>query len=135
VTSGPIHQTYSDRLLVCGDSAGQVFAGIGEGIYFALRAGQLAGRTAVKAVENNAFNSETLKEYEMVWKDSFGLQMVAGFRFATSLFFLMRHHLTRQALKSIKAEEIIDTWFNGKVSLRFGLPYYFLKLIGCSPKR
>ena len=40
VTNGPIHRTYSDHLLVCGDSAGQTFAGIGEGIYFSLKAGQ-----------------------------------------------------------------------------------------------
>ena len=135
VTNGPIYQTYSDGLLVCGDSAGQVFAGIGEGIYFALKAGQLAGRTAVKAVENNAFHSESLKEYEMNWKKSFGRQMDAGVRFATSLFFLMRNHLTRNALKTIKAEEIVDTWFSGKVSLRFSLLYYFLKCVGCSAKR
>ena len=135
VTSGPIHQTYSDGLLVCGDSAGQVFAGIGEGIYFSLRAGQLAGRTAIKAVENNTFNAELLKEYETNWRQSFGRQMDAGVMFATSLFFLMRHHLTRHALESIKAEEIGDTWFNGTVSFRFLLLYCFLKCIGCSPKR
>jgi len=135
VTSGPIHQTYSDGLLVCGDSAGQVFAGIGEGIYFSLKAGQLAGRTAIKAVENNTFNAELLKEYETNWRQSFGRQMGAGVMFATSLFFLMRHHLTRHALESINAEEIGDTWFNGRVSFRFRLLYYFLKLIGSSPKR
>lgn len=52
VTNGPIYRTYSDRLLICGDAAGQVFAGIGEGIYFSLKAGQIAGQTATKAIES-----------------------------------------------------------------------------------
>jgi digeranylgeranylglycerophospholipid reductase len=135
VTNGPIHQTYSDRMLVCGNSAGHVFAGIGEGIYFSLKAGQLAGRTAIRAVASNSYNSELLKEYEMDWKKSFGRQMHAGLMFATCLFSLMRNHLTRHALRIIKEEEIVDTWFNGKISFRLSLLSSFLKLIGCSPKR
>lgn len=135
VTSGPIRHTYSDRLLVCGDSAGQVFAGIGEGIYFSLKAGQLAGQTTVRAIEKDKFKSEFLKEYEMNWLESFGRQMDAGYIFAANLFFLMRHHLTRNTLKIIKPEEIVDIWFNGNVSFRLKLFYSFLKFIGSSPKR
>jgi digeranylgeranylglycerophospholipid reductase len=135
VTSGPLNQTYSDRFLVCGDSAGQVFAGIGEGIYFALKAGQLAGQTAINAIQNETFSSDFLKEYETNWKQSFGRQMKAGVIFATVLFFLMRHHLTHNALKIIKPNEIHDIWINGNASLRIKGFYYFLKLLGGSPKR
>ncbi|MGD8761342.1 MAG: NAD(P)/FAD-dependent oxidoreductase [Desulfobacteraceae bacterium] len=134
-TNGPIHRTYSDRLLVCGDSAGQTFAAIGEGIYFSLKAGQLAGQTAIKAVKHDTFNSDLLKEYEMNWKKSFGSQMDAGVIFATYLFFLMRNHLTRYALKAVKTKEILDTWFNGSVSVKFSILYYFLKLFYSSPRR
>ena len=87
VTNGPIHRTYADRLLVCGDAAGQIYAGIGEGIYFSLKAGQLAGQTAIKALNNDTFNSDFLKEYEVHWKKLFRRQMDAGFVFATILFF------------------------------------------------
>jgi digeranylgeranylglycerophospholipid reductase len=135
VTNGPIHHTYSDRLLICGDSAGHVFAGIGEGIYFSLKAGQFAGQTAVSAIRKDKFKSELLKEYEMNWMAAFGRQMDAGCILATNLFFLMRHHLTRNTLKIIKPEEIVDIWFNGNVSFRLKFFYLFLKLIGCQPKR
>ena len=135
VTNGPIARTYADRLLVCGDSAGQVFAGIGEGIYFALKAGQVAGQTAVRAIENGAFQSEFLKEFEIQWKKSLGRHMHAGVIFATLLFFLMRNHLTSKSLAMIKPEEIYDIWINGVVSLRLRIFYSLLRLSGCAPKR
>jgi flavin-dependent dehydrogenase len=135
VTSGPIHRTHSDRLLICGDAAGQVFAGIGEGIYFSLKAGQLAGKTAAKAVENDAFDRKFLKEYEVHWKKSFGRQMDAGTVFATTLFFLMKHKLVLKMLEIITPEEILNIWFNGIVSLRFRLFYYLLRIFGYTPRR
>jgi len=135
VTDGPIRRTYCDRLLVCGDSAGHVFAGMGEGIYYALKAGQLAGQTTIKAVKNDAFKREFLKEYEINWKKSFGRQMQAGVVFTTFLFFLMRHHLAYRTLKVIKPKEILDIWFNGKVSFRLKIFYYLLRLMGCSTRR
>lgn len=135
VTSGPLNKTYSERLLVCGDSAGHVFAGIGEGIYFALKAGQLAGQTAINAIKNEMFSSTFLQEYETTWMKSFGRQMKGGVIFATVLFWLMRHHLTHRALKFIKPKEISDIWINGCVSLRIKVFYSILKSFGCSPTR
>jgi digeranylgeranylglycerophospholipid reductase len=135
VTNGPVKQTYSDRLLVCGDSAGQVFAGIGEGIYFSLKAGQLAGQTAIRAIKNDTFNGDFLREYEIRWKKSFGRHMNAGVIFASVLFFLMRHHLAHKALQIIKPEEIHDIWINGIVSPRIKILYFLLKPFGYSPKR
>jgi len=135
VTNGPVKKTYSNRLLVCGDSAGHVFAGIGEGIYFSLKAGQLAGQTAIRAIKKDTFNGDFLKDYEIKWKKSFGQQMNAGVIFATVLFFLMRHHLTHKALKIIKPKEIHNIWIDGIVSLRIKVFYSLLKLFGCSPKR
>lgn len=135
VTNGPIHRTYSDHLLVCGDSAGQTFAGIGEGIYFSLKAGQLAGKMATKAIDDNRFHQDYLRHYERDWKISFGHHLDAGVIFATILFFLMRHHLTHAALKIINPQEIYDIWINGRISIKLKLFYSFLKLFRCSPKR
>jgi digeranylgeranylglycerophospholipid reductase len=135
VTNGPIHRTYSDRFLICGDAAGQIFAGIGEGIYFSLKAGQLVGQTAIKAVKKETFNKKLLKEYEVHWKKSFGRQLDAGLVLTTILIFLMRHKLVLKALESIKPKEILNIWFNGMVSVRLKLFYYLLKMFGCKPKR
>jgi len=135
VTNGPIHRTYSNRLLVCGDAAGQVYPGIGEGISFSLKAGRLAGQTAINALKNNTFNREFLKAYEVHWKKDLGRQLDAGLIFATTLFFLMRHKLVIKALQIITPKEILNIWFNGVVSFRLKLFYYLLKMFGCKPKR
>lgn len=135
VTSGPIHKTYSDRLLVCGDSAGQTFAGIGEGIYFSLKAGRLAGKMAIKALKNNTFHRNYLKKYESDWKKSFGRHMDSGVLFAAVLFFLIRHRLIHKTLKIIRPQEIYDIWIKGCIPFRMKLFYYFLKPFGCSTKR
>jgi flavin-dependent dehydrogenase len=135
VTNGPIWRTYSDRLLVCGDTAGQVFAGIGEGIYFSLKAGRLAGQTTVKAVRKDSFNRDVLKDYEVNWKKAFGRQMQAGITFATILFFMMRHRQAQMMLNVIKPKEIVDIWFNGNPSFRLKTFYWLLKLFGCASRR
>lgn len=135
VTNGPINKTYCDHVLICGDSAGQVFAGIGEGIYFSLKAGQIAANTAIESIKYNNFTSKFLERYEIMWKKSFGRQMDAGAIFVTILFFLMRHNLTRNALKIIKPKEIHDVWIKGEVSFRIKLFHMLLRLLGFSPKR
>jgi flavin-dependent dehydrogenase len=135
VTNGWIHRTYANRLLVCGDAAGQVFAGIGEGIYFALKAGQLAGQTALKALEREIFDESILMQYEGHWKKSFGRQLDAGCILATILFFLMRRQWVLKLLKTVTPREIFDIWFNGAVSFRLSLLYYLLKMFGCKPIR
>jgi len=135
VTSGPLRRTYADRLLFCGDAAGHVFAGIGEGIYFALKAGQIAGRTAIKALKQRRLDSQFLQTYQAEWQTSLGRQMDSGVVFATVLFFLMRHHLTHKALKIINPNEIHDMWIEGHCSLRLKLVYFFLRSIACGPNR
>jgi digeranylgeranylglycerophospholipid reductase len=135
VTNGPIRRTYSDRLLICGDAAGQTFAGVGEGIYFSLKAGQLAGKVAIQAINNNNFQRGYLKNYEMAWKKSFGKQLNAGIIFTTVLFFLMKKNLAQSALKMIRSKDIYDIWVTGHVFLPIKLIYIILKMFGCSPKR
>ncbi len=73
-----------ERKVSGGDAAGQVFSGIGEGIYFSLKAGQLAGQTARKAIKDDKFDRKFLKEYEHLWKKSFGRQIDAGIVLATT---------------------------------------------------
>ncbi len=130
VTNGPIKKTYSDRMLVCGDAAGHVFGAIGEGIYFALKAGKIAGEIAKKATLSNNLSGKFLKRYEKEWKKAFGKIMHSGIVFATVLFFLMRHRLVGRALRIIKPQEIYDIWIKGKVSWRIKLLYLFVKAIG-----
>ncbi len=90
---------------------------------------------AIKAIKENSFHREYLKNYEVDWKKSFGRQMDAGVIFSTVLFFLMRYHLADDALKFVKPKELLGIWFNGNVSFRLKILYFCLKSIGYSSKR
>jgi geranylgeranyl reductase family protein len=61
---GPLSPSYAAGVIVAGDSAGQVGAVWGEGIYFAIRAGIAAGETAVQAIQEDDVSSQFLSEYE-----------------------------------------------------------------------
>jgi digeranylgeranylglycerophospholipid reductase len=77
---GPLSPSYSDGVMLAGDSAAQVGAIWGEGIYFATRAGIAAGETAVEATKNNDMSSQFLKKYEERWKQEIGANLEAQAR-------------------------------------------------------
>ncbi|MFH1850019.1 MAG: NAD(P)/FAD-dependent oxidoreductase [archaeon] len=79
--SGPIDRTYHDRLIVCGNAAGQVFAGTGEGTYYALRIGKIAGEIAVRAARNKSYSADALSRYEDKWKSMFEEALCGGVAF------------------------------------------------------
>lgn len=128
-SSGPIQKTYSDRLLVCGDAAGQVFAGSGEGICFALKAGKLAGETAANSVRKKDFTSRFLKQYEKNWKRSFGRQLKVGVVFSEILISSMKYNLLKYCFKFSKEKELTNLLWNGKISIKARIFYYFTKLL------
>ena len=69
---GPLSPSYSDGVMLAGDSAAQVGAVWGEGIYFAVKAGIAAGETAVKAIRSNNVSGQFLRKYEERWKREIG---------------------------------------------------------------
>lgn len=75
---GPIKKTYSERALAAGSSAGFVQAGTGEGNYFALKSGIIAGKLAARAIKTNNVNQKFLSNYEKEWKKAFGDRLETG---------------------------------------------------------
>ncbi len=68
----PLEKTYSNRVILCGDSAGFINPLTGEGINYAIYSGKIASDVII-----NGFNKEDLTErflvkYEKQWKKSFG---------------------------------------------------------------
>jgi digeranylgeranylglycerophospholipid reductase len=61
-----------DHFMVIGTAAKQVDPIHGGGIALAMRAGELAARVAVKAVEHKDFSERTLSEYERLWEEKEG---------------------------------------------------------------
>jgi digeranylgeranylglycerophospholipid reductase len=74
---GPLSPSYDDGVMVAGDSASQVGAIWGEGIYFAVRAGMAAGETAVEAINKQNASRQFLKKYEERWKREIGENLSA----------------------------------------------------------
>lgn len=59
-------------ILAVGDAAGQASALVGEGIRWAIKAGQMAGAVAAEAVEQNDCSRAFLARYEKRWRAAHG---------------------------------------------------------------
>ncbi len=68
-------QSVRDNLLLVGDAARQVDPITGGGLMHAIEAGKYAGVTIAKAVEKQRFDSQTLSDYEIKWKNAFGKKL------------------------------------------------------------
>lgn len=68
----PLEKTYSDRILLCGDSGGFVNPLTGEGIYNAMSSGEIASQVVIEALENDDTSKQFLSKYETNWKKDFG---------------------------------------------------------------
>ena len=125
--SGPIEKTYYNRLLVCGDAAGMVYAGTGEGIYFALESGRLAAEVAIKALKENRFDNELLKEYKIKWKKSFGKLMKAGIVFYDLQYVAFRRKRMKELFTIPTDKEIEMMVSDGIIPLRAKIAWYLYK--------
>lgn len=72
IPSGLLDRSFADGLLVVGDCAGHVKATTGGGVYFALKAAQAAGKTAVEAQAAGRFDRSFLGKYETAWRSLIG---------------------------------------------------------------
>lgn len=68
VPLGAIKNTYTCRILVVGDAAGQVKPTTGGGIYFGLLCADLAAKTISDAFKIKDFSAKFLRHYEINWK-------------------------------------------------------------------
>lgn len=86
----------ADRVLLAGDSAGYAEPLLGEGIYFAIKGGQIAAETAEEACRTGCFDSQFLSKYEARCATAFGTDFNAAFRLA-SLSYLENYDMDRIA--------------------------------------
>jgi digeranylgeranylglycerophospholipid reductase len=71
-SEGMMQHFVYDGLVTAGDSGGHGSTLVGEGIRFAIYAGQLAGGIAGKAALANTTSAETLSEFDRAWRAKFG---------------------------------------------------------------
>lgn len=132
---GPIDKTYHDRLLVCGNAAGFVFAGTGEGIYFALKSGKIAANVCVKSLKKNVFDKSELKNYEKLWKKAFGKQLKAGVIFLDLLEIGYKFNKMRSMFSSPSEEELRGMVLIGNIPKRAMILWRLSKLFNLKNKK
>ena len=71
-SEGTMAHFVSDGLMTAGDSAGQGSTLVGEGIRFAIYAGQMAGTTAAAAVQRGDTSAQVLGAFDRDWRARFG---------------------------------------------------------------
>jgi digeranylgeranylglycerophospholipid reductase len=106
--SGPIKKTVKDNLLVVGDAARQVNALTGGGIDSAMRAGNIAGEVAAKAVSEGNTSEKRLSEYEKRWREQMGKRLERYLKAKDVLLSLTDDDLDKLAetLREVKFDKI-----------------------------
>ncbi|HEX9665655.1 MAG TPA: NAD(P)/FAD-dependent oxidoreductase [Thermodesulfobacteriota bacterium] len=78
IAYGTIPRSYSDRIIVIGEAAGQIKTTTGGGIYYGLISAELASEVIRKAFKNGFFKAQNLSEYEMKWRKILGKEIIIG---------------------------------------------------------
>ena len=73
---------HGDRVLLIGDAAGFVDPFLGEGIYYAVKSGEIAADVAAGAVESGDFSERFLQEYVMRCEKEFNYDLKSALKFA-----------------------------------------------------
>jgi digeranylgeranylglycerophospholipid reductase len=75
----PLPRTYSERMLVVGDAAGQVKPTTGGGIYYGLIGADIAADTLHKALQEDDLSANSLARYERGWRRKLGGELRTGY--------------------------------------------------------
>lgn len=106
--SRPIEKTVGDDILVVGDAARQVNSLTGGGIDWSMRAGNIAGEVAARAVSEGDTSEDNLEEYEERWRDRAGEKLERYYRGKETLLDFSDEELddAAEALQDVDFEEI-----------------------------
>lgn len=76
--NGPLDSTCANGIIAVGSAAGQVYPLSGEGLRYALRCGELAGKVAIDAITEGDVSKGALSEYERRWRSELEAELRAG---------------------------------------------------------
>jgi geranylgeranyl reductase family protein len=79
---GVSRRIHGERVILAGDAAGFVDPFLGEGLYYAMKSGEIAADVAALAVENDDFSREFLAGYAAKCENEFGSDLKSAMRFA-----------------------------------------------------
>ena len=75
----PLARTTGERLIVVGDASGQAKPTTGGGIYYALRASEIAADTLHQGLSRNDLSESRLMDYEKAWRSLLSREMQVGY--------------------------------------------------------
>lgn len=81
IAQTPLRRTFTERVLVIGEMAGQVKTTTGGGIYYGLLAARLAAETVSAAFATGCFSAGQLCAYERAWKSLLVEELTLGLSF------------------------------------------------------
>ena len=79
---GISRSVHGERVILSGDAAGFVDPFLGEGLYYAMKSGEIAADVAALAVENDDFSRKFLAGYAAKCDNAFGSDLKSARRFA-----------------------------------------------------
>ena len=84
----PLRKTYTDRVLVVGDAAGQVKPTTGGGIFYSLLASEIASGALDQALRDNNLSASRLGAYQKEWKNLLSNELEVGYSARRAFEFL-----------------------------------------------
>jgi geranylgeranyl reductase family protein len=71
----PLKNTVANRVVLCGDAAGQMNPLTGDGIHYAMSSGKFAADVIIKALEEGRTDASFLSRYHTLWDNDFGKEI------------------------------------------------------------
>ena len=109
----PLNRTYSERLIVVGDAAGQVKPTTGGGIYYGLLCAEIAADTLHGALESGDLSANSLGRYERGWRRRLGRELKVGY-WARKLFEHLNDRQVDRIFDMVKANGIDEALLEAK---------------------
>jgi digeranylgeranylglycerophospholipid reductase len=75
----PLPRTYSDRVLVVGEAAGQVKPITGGGIYFGILCADIAANVLDESIMTNDYSAKQLSMYQQQWRKRLRKELIVGY--------------------------------------------------------
>ena len=127
----PLRKTYSDRVLVVGDAAGQVKPTTGGGIFYSLMASEIASGALDRALEEDKLSANRLGAYQREWKALLSNELEVGYSARRVFEYLGDSHISsliNQASVSGFAADLADSpdvsfdWHSSMIGKIIGHP-------------
>jgi len=79
IVQGVQSRTFSDRIMVIGEAAGQVKTTTGGGVYYGMLCGRIAAEIIITKIKVGAWSVQDLAVYEQSWKSAILKELLIGY--------------------------------------------------------